>query len=1039
MIRYISLLAVFGCMSMQGFAQRTYDVFSRTHAQKKSDVAQSVALTANVKTVQSIVRNGDGQIEFVVPMPDGASRSLSLTRWSIANAASRLTVMTDNGPRHTSLGEDLEWYRSTSSNGEMAVFTFHASGEMSGMIDGPAGRFLIGRQFREQARNAYVVMCDNDAPYTCATPAEKMSRELDRLISEAHHTLKLEEGVQLADTITMEIAVEADHDLYTSLQTLEATQTYVAQLLAAMSNVYERELSVRFVVTNLRIWETASDPYDDNSDVFGLLSSFVDEYRTNMTSIQRDLAIFLTSRGGQGGIARTIGGICQEDGSYCAGDVLRQIANYPTWSWDVGMMCHEVGHVCGGIHTQSCFWPGGPLDSCVSSESGTCVSFDQVGPTRGTIMSYCHQQIANGATMTLEFHPMHRSVMKSYVRSAACLGNAPPQFSNTLRGKVVDAITQQPIEGVQLLVRAVVNSLYRQTPRLSGDSTATSAADGSYMFTSLSKGLYEIIVKPPYVPYPIATLSQSVTNGVIIADSVTIYDVPVVKGQTIKLIIDNDGDTTPVSVNIYSDQLPDLVERISLPFIEPGDTAIVFERAFPIGRYIVVPTSNGRQITPNKNSVELVVSEDPKVIRCVSTSTFPSVTSTIALGVGNRERYDSPTRLHLAGGMRYRAIENQSNALVQEGVVPDDGVVVIDNVLADRFYEIAPDIDTIQKAPFAENTFVYPMYLYTGALYIQQPRRMPLLAREYSMSALVTNYATLENCTVLRDKANYTSRTATVALPFALNIHGRILTSMYVAKNGFITFGGRPFDPSETYPTTRFSEATLVVAPFATELYPDTTAPIPWRLAWSIEGAEPNRIIKVEWRNYNARVHNWYAGTSSDVGRFSFQIYLHENGTIEMVYDRPVPFTERVAALVGLRGNDILDNQVLISLAENDLLNVRETYVKGGFSMISMQNESAMKKGLTYRWEIAPTGVDDVESVKTGINPTPSTSEFVLSGYDGGTIRVRIVDVLGAVVLTQELPAGERTVDVRTLSSGRYSVVVTTDSRQTAHPLLIHR
>ena len=1038
MIRYISLLAVLGCMSMQGFAQRTYDVFSRTHAQQKSDAVQNAVLTANVKAVQSIVRNRDGHIEFVVPMPSGINVSLSLTRWSIANAASRITIMTENGAKHSSLGEDLVWYRSTSAHGEMAVFTFHASGEMSGLIDGPGGRFLIGRQFREQARNAYVVMRDYDAPYTCATATEKMSKELDRLISEAHRALKNEEDAQITDTVTIEIAVEADHDLYASFETIEATQTYVAQLLAAMSSVYERELSVRFIVTNLRVWESANDPYDDNSDVFGLLSTFVDEYRAKMTSVQRDLAIFLTSRGGQGGIARTIGGICQEDGSYCAGDVLRQITNYPTWSWDVGMMCHEVGHVCGGIHTQSCYWPNGPLDSCVASESGECVTFDQVGPTRGTILSYCHQQIVNGATMTLEFHPLHRNVIKSYVRSAACLGNRSPQFTNTLRGKLIDAITQQPIEGVQLSVRPVNNDIYRQTPRPNGDSIVVSAADGSYMFTSLANGLYEIIVKPPYVPYPIVTLSQSVSNGVIIADSVTRYDVTVVKGQTIRLIIDNRGDTTPVSLNIYSNQLPSLIEQISLPFIEAGDTALVFERAFPVGQYTIVPTSNGRQITPNKNSVELVVSEDPQMIRCVSTSTLPSVTTSIALGVGNREQYDSPTRLHLVGGMPYKAVDFDNDSIVAIGIVPADGVVVIDNMRADKFYEITPVIDTLQKAPFTENTVVYPMYAYTGALFIQQPRRTPLLAREYSMSALMTNYSLLENCTVLRDKSNFTNRTATVELPFALNVYGRRLTSMFVAKNGFITFGGRPFEPSETYPTARYNEAALIIAPFATELNPDTTGPMPWRLAWKTEGVEPNRILKVEWRNYNARVYDWQAGTSSDVGRFSFQIHLHESGTIEMVYDQPAPLTENVLALVGLRGNDILDNQVLVSLAENDLMNVRESYIKGGFSLVSFNNELAMKKGLTYRWELQATDVADNAVSEPQAIPTPATSLVTLTGI-GGPTNIRVVDALGAVVLLGQLDVGSTRINVSALASGRYSVLLNTPTGTRVVPVLIHR
>ena len=357
---------------------------------------------------------------------------------------------------------------------------------------------------------------------------------------------------------------------------------------------------------------------------------------------------------------------------------------------------------------------------------------------------------------------------------------------------------------------------------------------------------------------------------------------------------------------------------------------------------------------------------------------------------------------------------------------------------ADKFYEITPVIDTLQKAPFTENTVVYPMYAYTGALFIQQPRRTPLLAREYSMSALMTNYSLLENCTVLRDKSNFTNRTATVELPFALNVYGRRLTSMFVAKNGFITFGGRPFEPSETYPTARYNEAALIIAPFATELNPDTTGPMPWRLAWKTEGVEPNRILKVEWRNYNARVYDWQAGTSSDVGRFSFQIHLHESGTIEMVYDQPAPLTENVLALVGLRGNDILDNQVLVSLAENDLMNVRESYIKGGFSLVSFNNELAMKKGLTYRWELQATDVADNAVSEPQAIPTPATSLVTLTGI-GGPTNIRVVDALGAVVLLGQLDVGSTRINVSALASGRYSVLLNTPTGTRVVPVLIHR
>lgn len=1038
MIRSLLVIIALVAFVVDGAAQRTLSVFQRS-APKGEQSQVKGAITVNEAVARSVVQRGDKALTVSLPMPDGTDLPLSLVRTHVAAPGARQTVMTKEGPVHTALGAGLAWYRATMPDGGIAVFTFSASGEVSGLVNTPNDRYLVGLQLGDRPRGSYVVMRDHDAPYSCGTPVESLSKQLDQLISEAHRSVKdLGERQQADDTVVIELAIEADYDLKQGFETVQRTSAYITQLVAVMSTVYEREIGVKFTISNVRIWETPNDPYPDDLDVFGLLEVFVNEYRTNMTSVARDMAVFLTSRGGQGGIARTIGGVCQEDGSYCAGDVLRYVSNYPTWSWDVGMMVHEIGHVCGGIHTQSCYWPQGPLDSCVASESGQCVTQDQTAPTRGTIMSYCHQQKPNGAVMTLEFHPMHRTVLKSFVRSAACLGNAPQPQRSVLTGVVRDAITQQPLAGVELHIEPLIDEIYRQTPPTSGDTAVQTDGTGRFTFNGLGYGLYQIVVPAPYTTYPITLSDPTSTMGVMIADTLVQFDLNVVRGRTVDLVIKNDGDTTPVQLNIFSEQLPGAFDFTTLPVSEAGDTAIVVRRAIPIGQYIVVPSAIGRTFTPNKAVVDVQVGEDPLLVRFESSSTLPQLTSTLALGVGDRNSSVNPPSITLVGGMSYTMTNTVNNEVVRTGIIPEDGVVVIEGAESAAYYSIEPVVDTNQKAPYMENTWVYPEYGVTAAMYMQQPRRMPLLAREYNMSALVTSFEPLADPIILRDRSMVTSRPSTLALPFPLQISDRTFESMSIAKNGFVVLDGEPFENWVTNPLARLENAQLIIAAFAGELNPDTTAPTPWRIAWNVYNEAPNRMIAIEWRNFTIRKFNWETGQAFDMGRFSFQIRIHESGRIEMVYDKAEKLNEAITAQVGLRGNDVLDNQAVLSLSENNLLDARAAYVPGGYQQISMLDASGMVRGLTYRWDIGATSVEgDVEST-IRVSPTPSSDVVEIHGVEGEA-SLRIVDLLGRVVLSTDVNHDAARIDVRSLSTGRYVLLVTSHGSPISIPLVIRR
>lgn len=1038
MIRSLLVIIALVALVVDGAAQRTLTVFQRS-APKGDQVLQQGAVRVNEAAVRSLVRTGERAVTMSLPMPDGADVTLSLVRTYIVAPGARQTVMTDNGPVHSPLGDGLAWYRAEMPDGGIAVFTFSASGEVSGLVNTDKGRYLVGRQFRDQGSDSYVVMRDHDAPYTCGTPVESLSKQLDQLISEAHRSVKdLGERQQADDTVVIELAIEADYDLKQGFETVQRTSAYITQLVAVMSTVYEKELGVRMAISNVRIWETPNDPYTDDMSVFELLEVFVNEYRTNMTSVARDMAVFLTSRGGQGGIARTIGGVCQEDGSYCAGDVLRYVSNYPTWSWDAGMMVHEIGHVCGGIHTQSCYWPQGPLDSCVASESGQCVTQDQTAPARGTIMSYCHQQKPNGAVMTLEFHPLHRSVLKSFIRSAVCLGNAPQPKQCRLTGVVRDAMTNQPLAGVVLNIEPIEDEIYRQTPPTSGDTMVLTDAGGRFTFSGLGYGLYQIVVPAPYTSYPVSLTEPTSSVGVMIADTLTQLDLVVVKGRTIDLVISNDGDTTPVQLNIFSEQLPGVLVSTPLPRSEDGDTAIVVRRAIPVGRYIVVPSAIGRTFVPNKVSVDVEVGEDPLLIRFESSSTLPQLTSTLALGVGDRVVIGKVPTIALTGGMPYTMTNTATNEVVNSGTIPEDGVVVIEGAGSADYFSIMPEVDTNQNAPYLENTWVYPQYGVTAAMYLQQPRRMPLLAREYNMSAQVTAFEPLADPIILRDRSMVTPRPSEITLPFPLQISDRTFSSMSVAKNGFVVLDGEPFQNWVTNPLARLENAQLIIAAFAAELNPDTTAPAPWRIAWKVYNDAPNRMLAIEWRNFTIRKFDWETGQAADIGRFSFQIRIHEGGRIDIVYDKAEELTEAITAQVGLRGNDVLDNQALFSLSENDLLDVRATYVPDGYSQISMLNASGMVKGLTYRWEIGATGVEEDETSTIRVSPTPSTDVVEIHGVEGEA-TVRIVDLLGQTLFTQDVTREASRIDVQWLATGRYVLLVTSHGKPYSLPLVIRR
>lgn len=204
------------------------------------------------------------------------------------------------------------------------------------------------------------------------------------------------------------IAVETDYELYAKFNSTTNLSTYVGDLFAAISAIYQRDVLVTLQVNYLSIWTTYPDPWNATSSEQELYE-FGDYWHANRSGVPRTTAHFLSGKNFGGGIAwRSV--LCQSDflcsnnncgsnanGHYAGGyGVVGSLAgvapvNLTTTYWDFMAVAHELGHNFSSKHTH-CYSP--PVDTCCNcaTEQNCPYGVDQgpVPPEKGTIMSYCH-------------------------------------------------------------------------------------------------------------------------------------------------------------------------------------------------------------------------------------------------------------------------------------------------------------------------------------------------------------------------------------------------------------------------------------------------------------------------------------------------------------------------------------------------------------------------------------------------------------------------------------------------------------------------
>ncbi len=231
-----------------------------------------------------------------------------------------------------------------------------------------------------------------------------------------------------SETTVVPITIVADFDMYQDFgSSISNTTTYVVDLMTQMTAFYAAEdifLTLADVFVN-----SAEDGYPHTSSIDDL-NHFQNNLPNGATG--RLLQLLSTTNSNLGGVAY-LDVICNNSGFNIGySNIFGSFNEIPTYSWDINVLGHELGHNLGSQHTHACAWSSGTIDDCgnlfffqngQTPEGAAC--WDENNPilpsTGGSIMSYCHLINGVGVNLSLGLLETGDAIRQSIESSAACL------------------------------------------------------------------------------------------------------------------------------------------------------------------------------------------------------------------------------------------------------------------------------------------------------------------------------------------------------------------------------------------------------------------------------------------------------------------------------------------------------------------------------------------------------------------------------------------------------------------------------------------
>jgi len=212
------------------------------------------------------------------------------------------------------------------------------------------------------------------------------------------------------------IHIEADYSLYQSKgSSIANTTNYINGVFSQVAIMFANE-SITIAISYLNIWSTPS-PYGNGTEL--------DDLNAQAYGRTYGDLVHVIHRNGGGGVAY-LGVLCNSSFNTGASGVNGSYNNVPTYSWDVNVITHELGHNFGSPHTHACSWNGNntAIDGC-GDTAGYSEGCSGPTPNGGTVMSYCHLT-GTGVNLGLGFGQQPGDLIRNSVANANCLTPCDP-------------------------------------------------------------------------------------------------------------------------------------------------------------------------------------------------------------------------------------------------------------------------------------------------------------------------------------------------------------------------------------------------------------------------------------------------------------------------------------------------------------------------------------------------------------------------------------------------------------------------------------
>lgn len=310
------------------------------------------------------------------------------------------------------------------------------------------------------------------------------------------HTPKHTGQVEISGCV--EQFFEADYALYQNKGSVQNTVNYVSGFFNAVATIYSNE-TVSIALSQVYVW-TTPDPYDF-TDSGTALTTFTD-YRSTFDGA---LAHLVSLAGSGAGGRAYIDVICAGGVNYAFSGINSSYQTYPTYSWTVNVVAHEMGHNFNSRHTHWCGWAGGAIDNCGPTagypyETPPSCSSAPTPTGGGTVMSYCHLIGGVGVNLANGFGPLPGNAIRAAVTDAlgsSCIpANCPTSTCLATTQITFSSITNTSVSVGWATVAGATgyNVQYRLSP--SGAWTTVNNVNPPYNLTSLTPStVYEVQVQ----------------------------------------------------------------------------------------------------------------------------------------------------------------------------------------------------------------------------------------------------------------------------------------------------------------------------------------------------------------------------------------------------------------------------------------------------------------------------------------------------------------------------------------------------------------